>query len=549
VTPPADDPVLSGRYQLEARIGAGGAGAVWRAVDTVLGRSVAVKLLHDEVEQDPATRERFRREATAAAAIHHPNAAVIYDIGHDGRRDYLVMELVDGPSLAEVLDDGPLPAPVVVTLGHQVAAALGAAHARGMAHRDVKPGNVLLTRDGAAKVVDFGIAKAVGEATQDLTAAGTVVGTAPYLAPEQLEPGAPVDARADVYTLGLVLHRCLTGEPPFQGTPTEMAAQRLVADAPRPRDRRPDVPAALDEVVARATRRDPAARYADGRELAAALAPLLPDPHGRPTHDLARTTAAVDTERTRVLTVAAPSRPADAPVGATVPVARSDDTLDLAAVVLPPDPTPRAETARTRPAEPEPTRDALSVRGAVLAGLVLVVLAVVAAMVLTGTGTGTGDRVAGGGRGNGSGGEDTGGAPHAVADAGDFDPFGDGEHPEDVPKAYDGDPRTVWNTQRYTTASFGNLKPGVGIWFDLGEPVAVERVSMLLATAGVDLEVYASDEPFADGELGEPLVRLEDAPAEPALEIGGAEGRYWLLWLTRVPGGRAEIAEVAFARP
>jgi eukaryotic-like serine/threonine-protein kinase len=227
VSPAADPGVgtaLAGRYVLEARIGTGGAGVVWRAHDDVLDRRVAVKLLHAELARDPTSAARFRSEATAAARLTHPNAVVVFDIGRDGDNDYLVMELVDGPDLTELLRGQPLPAPVVAHLGRAIAAALGMAHDRGLVHRDVKPGNVLLTPDGVPKVADFGIARAIGDAMTRLTVPGNVMGTARYVAPEQLRDQA-VDARADVYALGLVLHEALTGQPPWgDGTAAEVAS-------------------------------------------------------------------------------------------------------------------------------------------------------------------------------------------------------------------------------------------------------------------------------------------------------------------------------------
>ncbi len=154
------------------------------------------------------------------------------------------------------------------------------------------------------------------------------------------------------------------------------------------------------------------------------------------------------------------------------------------------------------------------------------------------------------GDGGGGGAGDEGPGPYRVVAGTDVDPYGgDGEHPEDVAKAFDGDPATAWTTQRYETADFGGLKPGVGIAFDLGESVEVSQVQLLLATAGIDLEVYASDTPFEGTDLGEPVGAVAGAPAEPTIDVGGASGRYWLVWVTQVPGGRAQIAEVEFDRP
>ena len=267
--------VLAGRYQLEEPIATGGVAIVWRAHDGILDRSVAVKLLHPHLAGDATTVERFRREAVSAASVSHPNAVAIYDTGLEDDLVYLVMEYVDGPSLRDVIRQlGALDPTVTAALGEQVASALGEAHIHGLVHRDVKPANILLSSDGVAKVTDFGIAKALGH-DDTLTSPGTVIGTAAYLAPEQLE-GHEVDARADVYALGVLLYECLTGEPAFQGdTPTATAAARLSRDLPPPRTVRPDVPRALDRIIVQATRREPSERFNDGRAFAAALTPLV----------------------------------------------------------------------------------------------------------------------------------------------------------------------------------------------------------------------------------------------------------------------------------
>ncbi|MBW3620883.1 MAG: serine/threonine protein kinase [Actinobacteria bacterium] len=552
------DAVLSGRYRLVSPVGAGGNGAVWRAHDDVLDRDVAVKLLHQDLELDEAVRARFRREAMSAASIHHPHAAVVYDIGEDDGRPFLVMELVEGPTLDDLMDGTPIDAGVVAAIGHQVAGALGAAHERGLAHRDVKPGNVLLTHDGAAKVVDFGIAKALGDATQQLTAVGTVVGTAAYLAPEQLEPDAEVDGRADVYALGLLLHELATGRPAFAGTTAaEVAAQRLVADAPAPDERHPTLPEGIAAIIARATRRDPDARFADGGELAAALVPHVPDRPLQLVAEFASRTPRTD-PTTRVLpveeerdldrTVALDPPDADGPQETmliptpaaaetvAIPVEQSADiTGDHAER-----PAPDADGGGRPDASPSPWR-----RG-VWAALAVVGLAVVLALALSdgpGGAPGTDDGGPGPAAGDAEG-------PHRIVAATDVDPHGgDGEHPEDVGLAFDGDPATAWPTQRYSSAAFGGLKPGVGIAFDLGETVEVSQVELLLATPGVDLEVYASDAPFEGTDLGEPLGAVAEAPAEPTIDVGGARGRYWLVWFTSVPGGRAEVVEAEFDRP
>lgn len=209
------------------------------------------------VAGDPDVRARFRREAVAAASLNHPAAVGVYDYGEDDGHAFLVMELVEGPTLADVLRcHDVLPPPVAATIARQVAQALGAAHAQRVIHRDVKASNVLVTGDGSAKIGDFGIAKALGDGSATITQPGTVVGSVTYLAPEQLleeEVGPP----ADVYALGILLYECLTGQVPFHGqTQATLATQRLTAEVPSPRRLRPEVSEALADAVVRATRRE-----------------------------------------------------------------------------------------------------------------------------------------------------------------------------------------------------------------------------------------------------------------------------------------------------
>lgn len=213
----SDQRRLADRYVLDAPIGRGGMGEVWRATDTVLGRQVAVKTIDLGRVTDESAAARFEREARVTAALSHPNVVTVHDTGVEGDTAYLVMELLPGPSLADRLQEGPLPVEDVVEVGRQVASALDAAHARGLVHRDIKPGNIVAAADGRVRVVDFGITQ-LGEAgaEQALTATHTVMGTAEYLAPEQAT-GGRVDGRADLYALGCVLFALLTGEPPFRG--------------------------------------------------------------------------------------------------------------------------------------------------------------------------------------------------------------------------------------------------------------------------------------------------------------------------------------------
>jgi serine/threonine-protein kinase len=275
--------ILGDRYLLESRIAAGGMGQVWLAADQVLGRLVAVKLLRPEYAEHPETLERFRAEARHAGVLNHPHIAQVYDYGPpkgswgpafpgDGpapsREPYLVMEYVDGPSLAEVIEREPLSADFACDVIAQAAAGLDAAHRAGLVHRDIKPGNLLLTPDGRVKITDFGIAHAAGSAP--ITAPGIVMGTSLYMAPERIA-GGPGTPASDLYSLGIVMWECLMGQPPFRGaSPDVMAAHLHQALPPLPYS----VPPGVCELVARLTAKDPGYRLSNAGLLAAQLRSL-----------------------------------------------------------------------------------------------------------------------------------------------------------------------------------------------------------------------------------------------------------------------------------
>lgn len=259
--------IMGGRYRLDERIAAGGVGEVWRGHDTVLGRAVAVKLLRPEYTQHPETLARFRAEARHAGGVSHPGIAQVYDYGDDGQ-PFLVMELVDGPSLASVVAEGPLAARDTMDVAAQTAAALAAAHAAGLVHRDIKPGNLLLGPSGQVKITDFGIAYVAGSAP--LTRTGTVIGTPAYLAPERVAGGSATPA-SDLYSLGVVCYECLTGERPFAGTPVEIALAHQHGQLP---PLPPHVPAQAAALVAGLAAKDPAARPASAADVAQQAARL-----------------------------------------------------------------------------------------------------------------------------------------------------------------------------------------------------------------------------------------------------------------------------------
>ena len=256
--------VLGGRYELDEQVGNGGYCEVWRATDTILSRLVAVKLLHPGYASKPDALARFQAEARHAGALSHDNIARVLDYGEpaDGQPPYLVMELVDGPSLEDVLADGPLDARRSMDVIAQAAAGLQAAHAAGLVHRDVKPANILLASGGIVKLTDFGIAHAVGSAA--VTPSGEMVGTPGYLSPEQVA-GEQATAASDLYTLGVVTYECLAGAPPFDGMALEIAVAHR--DRPLP-PLPPSVPAGVATFVMHLTAKDPAWRPGSAAEVA-----------------------------------------------------------------------------------------------------------------------------------------------------------------------------------------------------------------------------------------------------------------------------------------
>src|ERR671937_210629 len=253
---------LSGRYRLEARIGAGGMSTVYRALDEVLQRQVAIKLMNREVATDSDQLERFRREARAVAQLSHPHIVGVIDAGEDEGRPYIVFEYVEGETLKErIRRMGRLPIDEAIAYAIEIARALGAAHARGIVHRDIKPQNVLVDEEGSAKVTDFGIARSLDE--EGLTADGRVLGTTDYASPEQAL-GHDVTGQSDLYSLGVVLYEMLTGEVPFKGDSQVAVAMKHVRETmPDVQARRPEVSSSLAAVIDRATAKRVERRYAN----------------------------------------------------------------------------------------------------------------------------------------------------------------------------------------------------------------------------------------------------------------------------------------------
>jgi eukaryotic-like serine/threonine-protein kinase len=263
--------LLSERYELGEVLGYGGMAEVHRGLDTRLGRDVAVKVLRADLARDPQFQMRFRREAQNAAALNHPAIVAVYDTGEVqsefGPLPYIVMEFVDGQTLREIVKtQGPMSQRQVIEVMADVCAALDFSHRHSIIHRDVKPANIMINQAGAVKVMDFGIARALGEG-QNVTQTAAVIGTAQYLSPEQAR-GEAVDARSDVYAAGCVLFELLTGEPPFTGdSPVAVAYQHVREEPRRPSELNPSVPSSLDAVVLKALSKNPLNRYQSAAEM------------------------------------------------------------------------------------------------------------------------------------------------------------------------------------------------------------------------------------------------------------------------------------------
>ncbi len=542
---PHDDPddgatVLAERYRLERRIGQGGMAEVWVATDEQLDRRVALKWLRPALASDPVVAERFRREAIAVARLNHPNIVAVHDVfEHDGRQA-VVMQLVDGKSLRQLLDGQKRLGPeLTIHIGAAIAAALDEAHRAGFVHRDVKPGNILVTSDGRVLLTDFGIAKGLDPGSDDLTSDNVMMGTAKYLSPEQVR-GKKLDGRADLYSLGLVLYECLAGRVPFLGeSDADTALARLQRDPTDLTRLRPTLPPGLVDLIHRTLARNPAHRPASGHELRNALlrvdtsaphidktpaepprrssfirgatptGPSRPTIPGEPTANVAVTPApSTDTD----------SRAATEPARvdhSTVPATRSSagpGTDGAPNAPTPPDRTPRAGTIRGKPAR------GLQQHLMPSLVMVLVLLAIAGVVVVAlwlALGTGDADDLPGGaatedtstGDAPGSGDADPEAAtgqpsPAPPEPAGPaqidtivaWDPDGDsaGENDELAPLALAGaNPDSGWPTLCYSSQFMGG-KRGVGLIVSLNKAAAgVLGVDVL--NAPYQLEVYAVD--------------------------------------------------------
>jgi len=482
--------LLAERYELSEQVASGGMTSVWRGHDRVLGRDVVVKVLHPELAADPSFRARFHEEAVNAARLTHPNIVALYDTGEQGDVAYIVMELVNGPTLREAIGrHGPLPPSRAARLSLEVAAALDYAHQAGVCHGSLKPGNVLLADDGTVKVADFSIARAAAE--DDPGRTGEVLGVDGYLAPEVVS-GDDADGRADVYGLGACLYEMLTGRAPGVDPSTTIPPRALRAGVPRD----------LDTIVRQAMATDPGDRFQTVQAMAAALSRSATGADSAPVGDFLRLPPAPTGPES------APSRGflrhegrllgwvlalvAVAAVLVAVGLTLAKD--DLGNLFGPDRPTktpgPRTTTAASSP-----------IRGVVGAA---------------------------------------------------YDPLGDrSEHDAEAPNAVDNNTATVWETDRYKTAALGNLKAGVGFVLTLDTPKDASQLRLTLTAAGADLTVYGTnDDAIPDTLQGggwQELGAQDDAAEQLTLKLSGGPQRHYLIWFTNLPpaggGYRIGIAE------
>ena len=496
-------PLLKNRYRLGRVLGRGGMCIVYQAWDTRLQRNVAVKRLEPPLNEDPRTRARFDREGRALAQLSHPNVVTLIDRGSSDNEDYLVFEYVEGRSLKELIREGPLGLAEFGRIAGQVAEGLAAAHATGVVHRDVKPQNILIDRNGHAKITDFGIA--TGPDWTRVTRAGSIIGSARYMSPEQIR-SKPVDARSDIYSLGVVMFEMLTGHPPFDGTNMpEIARMHLHSPAPLVSESRPNLPDGLEKVVLHCLEKLPEDRFSSMDELLGALVGLglyAPERAPEVSHSHKRMLRrGPDDERASRRPSATASERAAAGPGEDQ--AGGGWVRDQA-----------RQLARKRRA---------SRRWKIMAGAAVLIVAVVAVvLVLTLTGGGApnvvsmtleqaksvaqkagmqvsvasadlvplfdtqagivlkqvpaaGQKV-----------EDAvlhltisrAPTPVAVAKIKDYDPQGDKtENHSRLPNLIDGNESTVWSTELYRSSTFGGLKTGVGLDFTLEDAATIIEIN------------------------------------------------------------------------
>lgn len=509
--------LIGGRYHLERQIARGGMAEVWLATDTFLTREVAVKLLKPHLADDPVVTERFRREAVACAGLDHPNVVAVYDCFEHNGRQAVVMQYVPGKSLREILDRRQRLGPELTThIGASIAAGLDAAHRAGYVHRDVKPGNILLTPDGRCLLTDFGIAKALIATGDDLTNDNIMMGTAKYLSPE-LVRGKPLDGRADLYGLGLVLYECLAGRVPFIGeTDADTALARLQREPTDLGRLRPSLSPQLIKVVHKLLARNPDHRFATGAETRAALISASTGQHDHTT------------------SITPPSGIESATITAIAGIQRVTTSPTSNRGRIPGEPTSTLSPLRT------PTRVSSGnvSRGQTygsnrrllgLIGAILVVCAVVLWQVVKETQPG--ESIA----------DSTVVAPSSlgsltILSAASFDPNGDDGHENEaqIGALLDGNPATIWTTTCYSNQYFGSKK-FVGVLLHLSR-LATGTLGVGMSNAPWTIEIYSAQDKAPDqlSEWGQPIDKSYSTTRQRGIFTVSTPANYLLVVLREV---------------
>jgi serine/threonine-protein kinase len=504
--------LIGARYRLEKRIGQGGMAEVWLANDISLNRKVAVKMMKAQHNNDPIVVERFRREAQAVGNLNHPNIVTVYDVVENDGQQAVIMEYVEGMTLREVLDHKTRLSPsLTIHIGMAIASALDAAHASGIVHRDIKPGNILLTQTGRVMLADFGIAKAVNATESDLTNQNIMMGTAKYLSPEQVR-GKPLDGRADIYSLGLVLYECLAGRVPFIGeSDVETALARVQREPTNLLKKRPNLPPALTNFVHLMLQRDPDRRPSTGLHVYETLYRIREaGVDGTPTGLTPPSGQAGFIE----------SHPVSPITGTQRSVIPGEVTIS--------NPLSRTTSMPTRRA---PRRFNVSPSTMLAAAMVLVVVlaGVVAWRSITSDTSNLAEEVV----------VET-SPTAAVAPAGpititramSFDPNGDDgvENDDMLPFLLDGLPRTQWRTVCYGDKFFGS-KGGVGVVLELSSPAA-GTLMVNPQTKPWGIEVYAANDvvPATLDQWGTRVAKNYGTEVGATTFVVADPAKYLLVW-------------------
>ena len=488
---------IADRYQLDEKVGSGGMSSVYRAFDPTLERWVAIKLMHRDISTDPDQLERFRREARAVAQLNHPHVVTVIDAGEDDGAPYIVLELVEGETLKDrIRRDDRLPVSEAVAYAIEIGRALSCAHEHKLVHRDIKPQNILIDRDGRAKLTDFGISRSLE--AQGLTATGRVLGTTDYVSPEQAL-GHDVDGQSDIYSLGIVLYEMLTGDVPFHGeNQVSVAMKHVREDLPDVQAARPEVSARLAAVLDRMTEKDLALRHPDAAAVEADLEDALAAEASRTGTSTGEATAVLRT------------LPADARRRLPLRLRMRIPVLLLVLMI------------------------------AVAGALVYLVLDQAADRAQRGTGPGTstpqpGEQIVSVKR----------------TSASDYDPLGDDEeHAEEAPLAVDQDSATAWTTETYQNDTL--TKPegsaaGVGLYIDAEPSVNGRRLEIQTPEPGWKMEIYGSRSKPSGEWPSDDWTKVGGGTVESRkqsfkLDTGDRRYRYYLVWITELPPDSDHVA-------